>query len=424
MNRLRRSLLLAFCLVAAACATPDRQIPSAPVDADSADRQILVMLRAPRPHFRPDASYSSVYGSKVRQGAGHRIAEELAARHDLRLVDAWPMPALGLDCFVMQVPERVSTALVVGELARDTRVESAQAMNVFHVLGHNDPLFALQPGAAQWHLAEVHRIATGRNVRIAEVDTGVEADHPDLRGRVALTRNFVDGPPGAGEAHGTAVAGIIAARADDGIGIAGVAPDSLLYTLRACRQGAGDTAATCTSFTLAKALQFALEQKVQVINLSLGGPHDRLLERLLDVAVAHRIVIVSAVDPTLGDGGFPASLSGVLAVAAQPPKNGLAGVLIAPGRDIPTTTPGQTWGFVTGSSYATAHVSGAVALLLERAPELDARQVRSVLAAGGVTGAVLGDARPVDVCAAIARTTSACVCDCVLANAADSTVTH
>ncbi|TMH03104.1 MAG: hypothetical protein E6H69_04585 [Betaproteobacteria bacterium] len=101
-------------------------------------------------------------------------------------------------------------------------------MNLFRVLAHNDPLYPLQPSAKLWHLAELHKITTGRYVRVAEVDTGVELDHPDLSGRVALARNFVDGRQDVAEEHGTAVAGIIAARADDRLGIAGIAPEAKL----------------------------------------------------------------------------------------------------------------------------------------------------------------------------------------------------
>jgi hypothetical protein len=249
------------------------------------------MLRAPPPHFQPNIDYALGYDAQVNRGGRRRIAEELAQRHDLKLVSAWPMPALGVDCFVMEVQSPEAIARTLDEIARDTRVESVQAMNVFHVLEHNDPLYRLQPSAWLWHIAEVHKIATGRNVRVAEVDTGVELDHPDLRGRVAMARDFVGTPAPAGEAHGTAVAGIIAARADDGIGIAGIAPDALLFALRACQQSPNQAIATCTSFSLAKALQFALDQDAQVINLSLGGPRDQLLERLLEAALARHIAI-------------------------------------------------------------------------------------------------------------------------------------
>ena len=111
--------------------------------------------------------------------------------------------------------------------------------SVFRVLAHNDPLYPLQPSATLWRLDELHRIATGRRVRVAEIDTGVDVNHPDLAGRVAVTRNFVDGRRDVAERHGTAIAGIIGARADDGIGIAGIAPEAKLLALRACWQAAG-----------------------------------------------------------------------------------------------------------------------------------------------------------------------------------------
>src|SRR5439155_4417158 len=186
----------------------------------------------------------------------------------------------------------------------------------------------------------------------------------------------------APETQGTAVAGTTAARADDGIGIAGIAPEAKFLALRACWQAAntGDSAAYCSSFTLAKALQFALDENAQVINLSLGGPRDRLLERHLDTAVARGSTLVGAANPEVAKGGFPASHGGVLAVAGDDGHDVAGDILLAPGRDIPTTIAGQKWGFVTGSSFAAAHVTGLVALLRELAPDLRPQQLREALA--------------------------------------------
>ena len=248
-------------------------------DGGAPERQILVMLRAVPPHFRPDTAYTQAYSSEVRHSGQRRIAESLARRYDLIVVDSWPMPSLHVDCFVMEASSEAIVVRALEQLVREARVESAQAMNVFRVLGHDDPLYLLQRRALGWDLADVHHFATGKNVRVAEIDSGVETDHPDLYGRVAVTRNFAKSPA-APEAHGTAVAGIIAARADDGIGIAGIAPEAELYALRACEEGRNQGEANCTTFALAKALEFALEHGVQVINLSLGGPDDRLLGRL------------------------------------------------------------------------------------------------------------------------------------------------
>jgi subtilisin family serine protease len=404
-------LAAALWLGLTACASPDRRPADLEANSSSGEHQILVMLRLAPPHFRPDASYAGTYDSRFGRAARRRVAEEIAGAHSLKLVADWPMPALGVDCFVMEVPGNDSVVGLAERLSLDPRVESAQPMNLFHVLGHNDPLYPLKPSAKLWHLAEVHEIATGRDVPVAEIDTGVELDHPDLHGQVALARNFVDGSPFVAEIHGTAVAGIIAARADDGVGIAGVAPKARLMALRACWQESSNSAAAfCSSFTLAKALQFALDQNARVINLSLGGPRDRLLERLLDAALANGVTIVSAVDPHAHSGGFPASYSGVLAVVDEGARDIRGDALVAPGRDIPTTTPGGRWSFVAGSSFAAAHVTGMVALLRELAPKIQPRQVRDALAPAGVSGVAATQPVMIDAWGAIARAAAICAC--------------
>jgi hypothetical protein len=234
------------------------------VDDSSAQRQVLVMLRLPPPHFRPDVDYAGGYDSRVGRDARRRIAEGLANQYELRIIDDWPMPALGVDCFVMETQSTSSIARLVEKLSLDPRVESAQSMNLFHVLGYNDPLYPLQPAAKSWHLADIHRITTGKNVRVAEIDTGVEVAHPDLIGRIALSRNFVDPRTEVAEVHGTAVAGIIAATGNNGVGIVGIAPEARLMVLRACWETSGRVdPAVCSSFTLAKALQFALGADAQ-----------------------------------------------------------------------------------------------------------------------------------------------------------------
>ena len=416
MTIVRAWLLVLLCLCAAACARLDR-VTGTTVDDRSTEQQVLVMLHVAPAHFRPDVSYGGSYNARVGGDARQRIAEEIARQYNLTITNDWPMPALGIDCFVMEAARNASLPRLVEQLSRDPRVESAQAVNLFHVLAHNDPLYPLQPSAKLWHLAELHKIATGRYVRVAEVDTGVELDHPDLAGRVALARNFVDGHPDVAEKHGTAVAGIIAARADDGIGIAGIAPEAKLMALRACWQPARrDDAAVCSSFTLAKALQFALDQHAQVVNLSLGGPRDRLLERLLDAAAVRGIAVVGAVDPDVRDGGFPASYRGVLAVAGDDAHDVPVGVLLGPGRDIPTTTVGGKWGFVAGSSFAAAHLTGLVALLRELAPNLPPQQIREALAARAMSS-LAGEAHAiVDACAAVTRIAGTCACACVVAS--------
>jgi subtilisin family serine protease len=417
------SMLLCLC-IAAACAPLDRQ-PDMRVDDSSAQRQMLVMLRVAPPHFRPDVDYAGGYESRVGRAARRRIAEGLANQYELRIIDDWPMPALGVDCFVMEAQSTSSLARLVEKLSLDPRVESAQSMNLFHVLGYNDPLYPLQPAAKSWHLADIHKIATGKNIRVAEIDTGVEAAHPDLSGRIALSRNFVDARTEVAEVHGTEVAGIIAATGNNGVGIVGIAPEARLMVLRACWETPGRVdPAVCSSFTLAKALQFALSADAQVINLSLGGPRDRLLERLLDTALSRGITVVGAADPGIGDGGFPASHRGVLAIAGDDAHDVAGDILRGPGRDIPTTVVDGKWSFVTGSSFAAAHVSGLVALLRELAPALPPLQIREVLAPQGMSGVAVYSHAIVDACAAVERTTGTCACACALARDTKSSPRH
>jgi subtilisin family serine protease len=195
------------------------------------------------------------------------------------------------------------------------------------------------------------------------IDSMVDASQPDLAGQIQTSQDFVLDHPRVPEQHGTGVAGIIAAVADNHIGIAGVAPHARLMALRACWQE-GSAGAVCDTLSLAKALYFAIGHNAQVINLSLSGPRDPLLGRLIDMALARGAVVVGALDPKAPDGGFPASHAGVIAVTDDP-ASPIAGAVVAPGREAPTTQPGGRFAFVSGSSYAAAHVSGLFALMRE-----------------------------------------------------------
>ena len=369
------ALLLAAWLAAGAAQAQD--------DPAELRQQVLVML--------------PIKSGPGQAQARRHLARQLAREHHLALEYRWAMPLAGVECFVLRLPHAQAAARVSERLLRDRRVAWAEPMGLYRGLAaaasHDDPLYAVQPSA--WHLAELHRRATGRGIRIAVIDSAVEARHPDLAGQLAWRENFVDGRFPVAEQHGTAVAGLIAARADNGVGIAGVAPKARLMALRACWQ-AGE-ATRCSTLTLAKALQFAIENRAQVINLSLSGPAGRLLEALLDAALAQGIVVVGAFDGTHSDGGFPASHPGVLAVAGE---SGPPGVATAPGRDLPTTLPGAHWGFVSGASYAAAQVSGLMALLLE------------VGMTAPVAALVRGPADAVDACASVQSAAGDCACDC------------
>jgi subtilisin family serine protease len=359
------------------------------------------MVRIPPDHFRASGGYAGGYGDELGRSAREHIARSVARKYRLTPVDDWPMPMIGVDCFVMLVPDGRTPSGAAEQVSHDSEVSWAEPVELYtsRSASPNDPLFPAEPAASQWHLADLHRIADGRGTRVAVIDSGIDDRHPDLAGQVAVNRNFVAGQPFVGEQHGTAVAGIIAAKGDNGLGIVGVAPGARLLGLRACWQSRGSTA--CDTLSLAKALYFALESKADVINLSLSGPDARLLREILNVAYARGTAVVAAFDPKLPGGGFPASVPGVIAVSDAPAAGPHGEVYVAPGREVPTTEPGGRWFLVNGSSFAAAHVSGLVALVRERRPSAPLGLV-SRRGSGGT----------IDACATLVRAVGDCDCPC------------
>jgi subtilisin family serine protease len=403
-----RRLLLGLALAMTGAMAPIAVAPAYTQELSdkAADRQILVMLKMGPPHFRPNSSYGGSYGDVTAMATRRRIAIGIAKRSGLTLVDGWPMPLLGVDCYVMQVPAGMSVDDAIAQVSKNPRVAWSQPLQTYQARGSpassslNDPLFRAEPAASAWRLADLHRIATGRGVNVAIIDSKVDVGHPDLSGQFIANMDFVSSGNVPSEAHGTGIAGIVGAKADNGIGIAGIAPDARMMALRACWQtAAGPT--LCNSLSLARALQYAIEHGAGVVNLSLAGPNDELLGKLISIALSRNIVVVAAYDPALPQGGFPASFAGVIAVSDESLQSRPARVYGAPGRDVPTTQPGGKWYLVNGSSYAVAHVSGLVALVREQGARTKLALARSP------DGAI-------DACATLVGTSPACDCTCAI----------
>ena len=410
MTRLRllRPLLAIACLgIPLAVA----QASAAPAAADPLpSRQILVMLKVAPEHLHVGTAYGAGasgarYGDSVALAGRRRMAETIARKNGFTLVDGWPMPLLGVDCYVMRLSPGVSIDAAVAQVSRDPRVAWSEPMQVYEAQGStgpraSDPLLPIEPAALTWRLTDLHKFATGRGVKVAIIDSKVDVAHPDLAGHFIADENFLAGTAPLPEQHGTAVAGIIGAAAGNGIGIAGIAPGAQMMALRACWQVRKTTApppTLCESLGIARALQYAIDHKANVINLSLSGPPGILLSKLISIALTRNASVVTAFDPGLPNGGFPASQPGVIAVADEALRNLPANVYAAPGRDVPTTQPGGRWYLVNGTSYAVAHVSGLVALVRER------RAVSSLARTASGT---------IDACASLLGAIPRCDCAC------------
>ncbi len=381
---------LVLMLVLEACSSQGGVRTSAelPAEARAAPQRYLVVT-VRNPVIMPGTSATSTPRAYVDAGSykagsvARRTSRALVRDYHLQEVSSWPIALLDVHCIVYAMPENADRDQLFAELARDRRVESVQPLQTFGTQStrYNDPYANLQRNIAQMAVAEAHAMSRGANVRVAVIDTGVAMDHPDLPTNI-LTRNFVDKDQRAfsGDAHGTAVAGVIAAVTDNGIGIIGIAPDARLLLFKACwRADVAGTRAECNSYTLAQALAAAVEARADVVNLSLAGPRDPLLTRLVERAVDAGIIVVGAV-PTGGlRSAFPTDIDAVIAVDASENGHANPGVVLAPGRDVISLAPQGHYDFFSGSSLATAEVSGLVALLRSQRPRLTAREAEALL---------------------------------------------
>ncbi len=338
--------------------------------------------------------------------------------------------------------QKYETLLAVKALRRNGQVLNA-APN-YHLKALRVPNDRLYP--RQWHyplinLPEAWDVTTGsRNVIVAVIDTGIISQHPDLSGKLAPGFDFIsdtdtsldgdgidsnpedpgDQSPGGSSFHGTHVAGTIGANSNNSIGIAGVAWETRIMPLRVLGHvGAG------TDYDIAQAMLYAAglpndsgsipSEKADIINLSLGGPTIASGFRAVVQQVREAGVIIVAAAGNDGDStiNYPGALDGVLSVAAVDLNKQRAAYsnfnatvsLAAPGGserdadgdgapDTVLSTSGEEGFFsgiqaayegAIGTSMATPHVAGVLALMKAVNPNLTPDNIDSLLTSGQIT---------------------------------------
>lgn len=347
--------------------------PKVPLEKEAVPREIVATFKAK--------------GLQVEE-----VLERWRRRYRVQIKELVELRSLEKVSVLLQPPKGTDVKELMEELLLDPVRPQVQPNYIYRICGGTgDPLFPLQHGLRMIGADRLHAEGLeGRGVKVALIDTGVDYLHEDLKGRILKGKDLIGGGPFRLDTHGTALAGVIVARCGNGRGICGVAPEAELLAIRVCRPVTkGKPTAMTTTFLLSQGLDYALSQRVRVINLSLGGPRDPLVEELIKEAFRRGTVIVAAA----GDRGlrsyppYPAAFPEVIAVAAvdargEPYSQGVRGSFIdlsAPGVDIISTSPGDGYNFFHGTSMAAAFVSGAVALLLQLHPELDPAQVLTAL---------------------------------------------
>ncbi|HXN80221.1 MAG TPA: S8 family serine peptidase [Steroidobacteraceae bacterium] len=352
--------------------------PPAPIPAPL-PRIVVAFANVPHSAPGPAGATGSRYagqGYRVSQSA-HQQARRVAAAYSLHEIASWPIKALSMHCVVFEITNGQPVAEVLAELSRDPRVMLAQPLQEFHTLtdthltggSYNDPLYDLQTNLVTLGIARAHERTQGAGVRIALIDTAVDSAHPDLAGRILGTHSFIATRPRSPALlrHGTAMAGLIAAVANNHIGIVGIAPLAQLEIFEACWQLEPDNdAAACNTFTLAQALAAAIASGAPLINLSFAGPADPLLSALVQSGLRRGVTFVGA---AAGPGApFPTAIPGVISASGS--EHPLpAGSLPAPAEHVLTLRPGGQYDFESGTSVAAAELTGLIALLMAAAPK-------------------------------------------------------
>ncbi len=383
-------------------ADPHDRAPDGRSDKDSGTASFE---NADQPFFQINASHIRI---EFSPGVNLSAAEALAAKYGFAAVDSFIAPdtkAVVMLTVTKSAPRDIAAYKSLTALSKDAHVQSAQLDTTFlpQDSGAGEQTYSYMNTQYVFRLIGLglaQNMSTGAGSDIALIDTWVDQQHPAFShaGFAAIddieqkSGNGRNGGVGAAETaaasykdHGTRMAGILAA---DGP-IRGVAPNAnvLLYDVFA-PGGMSDTK-TASGFYVAKALNDAVARQVDVANVSLCGPYDGLVSRVITAALRNQVAVVAAA----GNGGplsracYPAANEGVIAVTATDHEDRLYDhanrgsyiTMAAPGVEILTAASHGKLSMATGTSFAAAHVTGMIALLRSRHPDLSVDAITKIL---------------------------------------------
>jgi subtilisin family serine protease len=377
--------------------------PKAPADAAAAAQPTPGSAGSRARVVDPELVPNLIVAKFVR-GADEREVRALVTR--LKLTTARTIPALRLRA--MQVkPERREEAMA--ELARSPLVERVEQDRFARLVAFDEGWGPRRVGVSSaWNVTR-----GSQNVTVAVIDTGVDASHPELRGSFVPGYDLIgnDADPNDEQGHGTAVAGIIAARSKNGRDQAGLCPACSLMAVRVLgADGYGTTS------TIADGMVRAVNAGARVLNLSLGstGTTDTEAEAVTYALDRGVVVVAAAGNDGRNDVLYPAAFPGVIGVAATDERDRLypwsnrggAVRVAAPGCN---TAPALRSGYAyfCGTSAATPMVAGIAALALSLSPQITSAQVLQALerTAFPIAGARFGRVDAARTIAAFAKRT-------------------
>lgn len=322
-----------------------------------------------------------------------------AADYNARVIDYFRLPGLNAHVFLLSLRDSAQFGQRFQRMTQDPRPlwvqhNPAFATSPARKLSSTDPKpsIGLQYALAQVHIEPVLDVTRGGDVPVAIVDSGVAVSHEALAGARISVLDVIAQPndpvtTAPAEVHGTAIASIIVGHGQ----LQGIAPDVNLLAIRAFKETDPKSgAARSSAFYLSKGISAAIDRGVRVINLSLTGPQDRLVAHTVEQALMAKIAVIAAAG-NAGPGAppaYPAAQPGVIAVTATDngdhlyryANTGSYVTVAAPGVDILVAKP-KGYGYLSGTSMATAYVTGLSALMISRVDDLTPVRLRKLLEA-------------------------------------------
>lgn len=296
-------------------------------------------------------------------------------------------PQLGYDVVTIQEGKNIKE--IMSNYAKLKAVKSVTPSFTYKQLSSSDPKTDRMYLLSLLRIDEAIKLSGNHSVTVAVIDKGIDTKHPELKGRTLPAYNAIN-PAGAliKDVHGTHVAGIIGANANNDVGAHGINPNVKILPIDVFGEGWG-----ASDYTIAQGILYAIEKGAKVINMSLGGYFNSpILEEAVQKAIDAGITVVAAAGNEATDMyAVPASYEGVISVGATDSKNKLAEFsnygpsvdIVAPGVDVYSSiydyTKGPSFAELSGTSMASPVVAGVASLLLSKYPDLKPYQIEWIL---------------------------------------------
>lgn len=343
--------------------------------------QSVSAMLAERPQFKPGEIVVMVRGEEPDV-----VAVQVAQSYNLILLETMSLTLLGTSrVYRFSVPDGRPVETIVAAVTNVPGVGFASTDSYYWLQGGIGKQADLQYALPKMHVAAAQAMVSGRGMTVAVIDSGVDASHPSLKNANLTLYDAVNGGVLGPDMHGTAITGIIAASGD----IRGVAPGAKILAMRAFAAERPGAPPVTSATTLARAVDVAFSQGARIFNMSFAGRRDPLLIEMIDAAYARGAVFVAAAGNEGPDAppAYPAAHDKVIAITATDQADALYGqanrggyvLAAAPGVDILAPVMGKGFDYLSGTSFAAAHVTGIIALLMERNPQLTTEMIRRVL---------------------------------------------